>query len=69
VGTFDADNAILSYSTRPEFAYTWTGETGNVTITNMTADAIAGTFNFVGTAKGLTKTITEGKFSTKLVTQ
>jgi hypothetical protein len=69
VGAFEADNALLTYSTAPDVDHTWMGETGNVTITNMTADAVEGTFNFEGTSNGVTKTITEGKFSAKMITQ
>ncbi|WP_298136281.1 DUF6252 family protein [Flavobacterium sp.] len=37
-------------------------ETGTVTVTQVNADVIKGTFSFVGTNEGATYTVTEGEF-------
>jgi hypothetical protein len=72
VGTFDAakDEAIMTYSTKPDFQYTYIASTGKVTITSLTDTMVAGTFQFSGTdTNGHVGTVTEGKFNCKLYKQ
>jgi hypothetical protein len=72
VGSFDlaSGTIIASYSTTSDFADTYLGTTGTVTITSFTTDAVAGTFQFAGTKPNNDAgTITEGKFYAKLITQ
>lgn len=68
VGTFDVVNSgtVLSYSTDSTYANSYLGGTGTVTITSITNDTIAGTFQFVATnPNGLNKIISEGVFKCK----
>ncbi|MDB4923176.1 DUF6252 family protein [Mucilaginibacter sp.] len=72
VGTFDVakDEAIMTYSVKPDFQYTYLGTTGKVTITSFTDTTVAGTFAFSGTdMNGLNGVVTEGKFQAKLYKQ
>jgi len=72
VGTFDAakDEAIMTYSTKPDYQYTYIGTTGTVTVTSLTDTMVTGTFQFSGTdANGHMGTVTEGKFNCKLYKQ
>jgi len=72
VGTFDAakDEAIMSYSTKADFQYTYIASTGTVTITSLTDTMVTGTFQFSGTdPNGHVGTVTEGKFNCKLYKQ
>jgi hypothetical protein len=72
VGTFDVatDGALVSYATTADFSNTYLGTTGTVVITSFTSDKVTGTFNFVGTTiDGRNGTVTEGKFSAKVINQ
>jgi hypothetical protein len=72
VGTFDLSNgdALLTYSTGANLQDTYIGTAGNIVISTLTSTTVAGTFQFTATdLSNLTGTITEGKFTAKLITQ
>jgi len=71
VGTFPVgDIVIASYSTTADFQNTYIGSTGTVVISSFNSDTVTGTFSFAGsTIDGRNGTVTEGKFSAKVITQ
>ncbi|ASU35494.1 DUF6252 family protein [Mucilaginibacter xinganensis] len=71
-GTFDVANGdvIATYSNTTNFDDTYIGLSGKVVITSFTSDMVSGTFDFTGnTPDSRTGTITEGKFTAKLLVQ
>ena len=72
VGTFDLSNgeALLTYSTGANLQDTFYGTAGNIVISTYTSSTVSGTFQFTGTdPSNVTGTITEGKFTAKLISQ
>jgi hypothetical protein len=72
VGTFDFSNgnALLSYSTGANLQDTFYSTAGNIVISTLTSTTVTGTFQFTGTdPSNVSGTITEGKFTAKLITQ
>ncbi len=72
IGTFDLSNgeALLTYSTGANLQDTFYGTAGNIVISTYTSSTVSGTFQFTGTdLSNVTGTITEGKFTAKLITQ
>ena len=72
IGTFDLSNAnaLLTYSTGANSQDTFYGTAGNIVISTLTSTTVSGTFQFTGTdLSNVTGTITEGKFTAKLITQ
>jgi hypothetical protein len=70
VGTFNiaSDGVIASFSTSADFANTYLADSGTVTITSYTSDAIAGTFQFTGTNQaGAAGVVTSGTFYAKVI--
>jgi hypothetical protein len=70
VGTFNVatDAVVASYSTSPDFANTYLGSEGSVTITSLTDNNVSGTFQFTGTnSSNAVAAITEGTFTAKLI--
>lgn len=68
-GTFalPSNDIVASYSTSADFANTYLGDTGSITITSFTSDAVSGTFQFTGTnPSNATGAVTEGKFYAKI---
>jgi len=71
-GTFDIanDGVIATYATTSSFDDTYLGNSGSATVTAFGNGTVSGTFSFTAkTVAGATKTITEGKFTTKYTTQ
>jgi len=71
-GTFDVggDAVIASYSTTADFNNTYLGSSGTVVISSFNSSTVTGTFSFAGsTIDGKNGTVTEGKFSAKVITQ
>jgi len=71
VGTFAVgDIVIATYSTTADFQNTYLGSTGTVVISSFNSSTVTGTFSFAGTTvDGRNGTVTEGKFSAKVITQ
>jgi hypothetical protein len=72
VGTFDVfnDGITATYSNGVDITNTYVAVSGTVTVTSFTSNTVSGTFSFVGTNQSnATKNITEGKFTTKYVSQ
>jgi hypothetical protein len=72
VGTFDLSNgnSLLTYSTGANLQDSYIGTSGNIVISALTSTTVTGTFQFTGTdPSNVTGTITEGKFTAKLITQ
>jgi hypothetical protein len=66
--TLPSDNVLATYSTANNFADTYLGSTGSITITSFTSDAVSGTFQFTGTnTSNANGVVTGGKFSAKLI--
>lgn len=66
--TLPSNDIIASYSQGSEFATTYLGDTGSITITSFTDTQVTGTFQFTGTTtSNATGIISEGKFSAKVV--